>query len=191
MTRRNWVWAASLLAMSLLAPLAWSKPATPPTSAYRFGDWVLIVPGIHAVPEGAAVVVDLDPQQSHELRLYWQNGKDRALALRFNDFKPGLDRAVLKAYDDIQVMDACEHGAQDRLPNERTDLPLPPDISELPDDSEFRISGSHRVLRRVGDELVADLAKFRVKVATDSPLVRAGDPASGDFCRWEMEQLED
>lgn len=191
MTRGISVRAKSLLAIAMFSPLAWSNPAAASGTAYLFGEWTLVVPGAPVAPEGEPVIVDLDPLQSHELRLYWRDGRDRALALRFNNPQLGQDRAVLKAYDDIQSIEACEHGAQEHFPAERIDLPLAPDRSELPDDSEFRITGSHRVVRRVGDELVADLQNFRVKVATDSPLVRAGDPAGGDFCRWEMEQGDD
>lgn len=183
--------ARLLLAIALCSPPVWAGTSPMPTTAFRFGEWTLVVPGTHTVEDGAAVIVDLDAQQSHELRLYWQDGRDRALALRFNELERAKDRAVLRAYEDIQAIEACAHGAQEDFPAARSDLPLPDEIIELPDDSEFRITGSHRVLRRVGDELVADLSKFRVKVATDSPLVRAGDPSGGDFCRWEMEQPED
>ena len=51
-------------------------------------------------------------------------------------------------------------------------------------------AGSDRGLRRVGEELIADLGPYRVKIALDSPIVRLGEWDSADFCRFELHERE-
>jgi len=181
----------SVMPMALAAPFD-------PGSAMRFGQWTLARPAQAASPSLLTnQVYKLVPgkDQAEELFLYYRDGQDRALLLHF-EAEGEKDRAVMRTNWLSERLNGCRYGMPARLPPLLTVLgvkKLPPgDLPELPDDSLLRIGNEgDRGLRRVGEELVADLGRFRVRILADSPIVHVGEPSSGDFCRFELKGTDD
>lgn len=180
-----------LIGFLSVMPAALAAPFEP-GSAVRFGEWTLARPAKAATPTvltGQVYKLLPGKDQPEELFLYYRDGQERALLLHF-EAEGAQDRAVLRTNWLSERLNGCRYGMPARLPTLLTVLDvkkLPPgDLPELPDDSLLRIGNEgDRGLRRVGEELVADLGRFRVRLIADSPTVHVGEPSSGDFCRFE------
>lgn len=165
-----------------------------PGVALRFGQWTLArakeAPA--ALPLAPPLYrVEPRPGQDEEIYLYFGDGEDRALLLRYSA-KPEDDRAVLMTGVFSQRLDGCKQGMPARLRPLKSVLgskeALKAERAELPDDSVLRVGDGQRSLRRVGDELIADLGRFRVRILADGANVHVGEPESGDFCRFEVDK---
>lgn len=188
---KSWLFVGLLSVM----PSAFADPFQP-GQPYRFGQWTLVrAPGAAAAATLAPQLYKLIPgQKPEELFLYYGDGKERALALSFAS-EGKEDRAVLRSGWLSERLNGCRYGMPARLPALLEVLKLkklpagePP---ELPDDSVLRMGNDgERGLRRVGDELVADLGRFRVRVLAEGPTVHVGEPESGAFCRYELGEPE-
>jgi len=172
-----------LVALAGLPGCASTAPA-PEVSGFRFGQWTMVLAGRGSAEQLSRA--PLGPGSGGaplELFLYWQDGRERALALRFDAEQAKAD---LRSRDVVQHLRACSAEGQGRIPGLASLLPSGAGLAELPEGSVVNAGGPGHGLRRVGDELVADLSGFRAKLGTDSYLVFAGDPVSGRFCRWEL-----
>lgn len=150
--------------------------------AYRFGDWTLLSP----LPIEAGTQALPVPADGLEFRFYWKDGSERAVALRFDADKGEKDRSLLRSGREQIRFDGCKRtgggGSIARLAKKS----LPEVIPELPDDTALTLNNTERGLRRDGDTVVADLGKHRVQLTSDSPVVRAGEWQTADFCRYEL-----
>lgn len=180
-----------LIGFLSVMPIGHAAPFDP-GAAIRFGDWTLARPAQAATPSvltGQVYKLVPEKNKAEELFLYYKDGEERALLLRF-EAEGKDDRAVLRTDWLSERLNGCRYGVPARLPPLLTVLGLKKmpagDLPELPDDSLLRIGNEgDRGLRRVGEELVADLGRFRVRLIADSPTVHVGEPSSGDFCRFE------
>jgi len=154
---------------------------------YRFGGWTLITPPEVDNPSLEAGPVTLVvPEKGIEFLAYWQDGSERALALRFHSTDPKQDVAAMKSYRSTRRLYGCELGPSARIKSLERSLPPEGLPTTLPEASVIELAGSDRGLRRVSDVLVADLGIARVQIAEDSPVVRLGEWGSADFCRFEL-----
>lgn len=175
-----------LLSVILIAP---SQAADAP-QIYRFGDWTLIAPPAmtpEALGSGAATLPL--PAEGVELLAYWQDGSQRAMALRFDAKDATQDAVVLKSFKRTNRIKGCKFGSIARLKPLKDWLPKDKNFepTAFPDDGAMTLlGGSVRSLRRAGDVLVADLGTYRVQIADDSSTVRLGEWNSADFCRFEL-----
>lgn len=180
-----------LLLAFFCAPCMAAKAPVRESSGFRFGDWTLVLPGLVTKAQLVEGTVELGAKGAPvEMLLYWQDGRERALALRFSETGPREDVAVLRSQAVVERLRGCTASYSASLPPLAAVLAADAARPELPDDTVIRIDGSERSLRRVGEELVADLSPYRVKVAPDTLLVRVGEPGSGEFCRWELQDEE-
>ncbi len=180
----------TLLLLVLLSVIAHTRAHAAELQLYRFGGWMLVAPAALSPQalESGAVTLPV-PAGGIEFLAYWQDGRERALALRFaSDGK--LDAAVMSSFGRGRQLKGCKLGNSARLkpmkqvlPRER---PKDADIPAFPDDATLVLAGSERRLTRAGDVLVADLGSARVQIADDSPIVRLGEWGSADFCRFEL-----
>ncbi|MDO9454269.1 MAG: hypothetical protein Q7J29_15625 [Stagnimonas sp.] len=175
-----------LLSVIFIAP---SQAADAP-QIYRFGDWTLIAPPAmtpEALRDGTATL----PLSAEgvELLAYWQDGSQRAMALRFDAKDATQDAVVLKSFKRTHRIKGCKFGSLARLKPLKDWLPKDKGFEPavFPDDGAMTLlGGSARSLRRAGDVLVADLGTTRVQIADDSSTVRLGEWNSADFCRFEL-----
>jgi hypothetical protein len=181
------------LLLGLLSGMA-SAQAAPfaPGQVYRFGQWRLLrAPASAAPAELAPGLYKLVPgAQPEELFLYFGDGEERALALQFSA-EGRDDRAVMRSGWLSERLNGCRYGLPARLPALLSVLKLKKlpagELPELPDDSVLRMGNDgERGVRRVGDELVADLGRFRLRILADGGTVHVGEPDSGAFCRYEV-----
>ncbi len=175
----------SVLLLSVISSTAlWAADSA---QVYRFGGWTLIAPPTvtaEALASGSyALPVTED---GIEFLAYWQDGRERALALRFSGQDLKKDVAVLKSAGSIRRLSGCELGPSSRLKALKSALSKTSEPTVFPDDGSVTLAGSDRGLRRVGDMLVADLGSARVQISEDSPVVRLGEWGSADFCRFEL-----
>ena len=181
----------SLLFLMVMAGVTFAAPPAA-GSVYAFGEWTLVTP----VPVEAAALVAGPytlalPAEGSEWRLYHGDGEQRSLALRVAA-DPAKDVAILHTHDFTGRLKGC-HVSFDlaaRMPRLKAVRPADAGVQELPDDTVITFAGSDRGLRRVGEELIADLGPYRVKIALDSPIVRLGEWDSADFCRFELHERE-
>jgi hypothetical protein len=159
----------------------------PGAAIYHFGQWTLIAP-VH--PESSALspgpyMLNVPPQGSDWL-LYHEDGRYRAVSLHFAANAKD-DTAVLRTNDFAGKLKGCNSslGFASNLPSLKAKRPNM-EIVDFPDDSNIIVAGSDRGLRRSGEDLIADLGPFRVKITDDSPVVRLGEWDSADFCRYEL-----
>lgn len=159
----------------------------------QFGQWTIArakeAPAPIAQSE-SLYRVNPAPDREEEIYLYFGDGVDRALLLRYA-VEPKLDRAVLATGMLSQKLNGCRQGLPARLKPLKTVLgskdALKAERPELPDDVVLRVGDGDRGLRRVGEELVADLGGFRVRILADGSNVHVGEADSGDFCRFEVD----
>ncbi len=170
------------------APAGWARGPEPATSAFRFGDWLLLVPGEVSAKQldRGAVQLQLGSKRLDFL-LYWQGGKRRSVALRFDNGDSGKDRAVQRSDHVIEALQDCDSRRAASLPELRGAEARLAYAAELPDGASIRIGDTGRGIQRVGEELIADLGRYRFKIALDSPVTRLGMPNSGDFCSYDLE----
>lgn len=184
---KNWLFVGllSVMGSALAAPFQ-------PGVALRFGEWTLA--RANTATEVIALApplyrVNPSPGRDEEIFLYFGDGEQRALLLRFSA-DPKEDRAVLMTGLFSQRLNGCRQGLPARLSPLKTVLgskqALKAERAELSDDTVLRIGDGERGLRRVGDELVADLGGFRVRILADGANVHIGEPGSGQFCRFEL-----
>lgn len=155
---------------------------------YRFGGWTLILP-----PELAASTLEAGgaalrmPLQGLEILGYWEDGSQRAFALRFDGTEAKQDKVALKSLRSVRTLKGCDFGGGARIEALKKAPEGTPPAPLLPDTLEVNLPGGDRALRRVADVLVADLGTARIQIADDSPVVRLGLWNSADFCRFEVE----
>lgn len=155
---------------------------------YRFGGWTLMLP-----PALSAATLEVGspplrmPLEGLEILAYWEDGSQRAIALRFDGSDARQDRVALKSLRSVRLLKGCEFGAGARIKAMKKMPEGQPPPPLLPDTLEVNLPGSDRSLRRVADVLVADLGTARIQIAEDSPVVRLGQWDSADFCRFEVE----
>lgn len=186
---KNWLFVGLLSVMgSVLA-----DPFTPGV-ALRFGQWTLARAADAPAPvhqAGSLYRVNPSADRQEEIYLYFGDGEERALLLRFAA-EPAEDRAVLMTGLFSQKLNGCRQGMPSRLKPLKSVLgskeALKAERVELPDDTVLRVGDGDRGLRRVGDELVADMGEFRVRILADGSNVHVGEPESGKFCRFEVEK---
>jgi len=156
-------------------------------TVYRFGDWTLIAPATVNLDllTAEAPVLKL-PVDGMEFLAYWQDGRQRALRWQFKDGETPEDLAVLKSFGRSNLLKGCAFGPPQRIPALKKVRPKGVDALEFPEAGALTIAGSERGLRRMADELVADLGHARIKIRADSPVVRLGEWDSADFCRFEL-----
>ena len=187
-TQQGFKWRnVALICVCFCAPGLAAPRARGEVSAFHFGEWTLVVPAAVTAETLATGSYPLPvASDDAEFLLYWQNGQQRALALRFNRSNAEKDVAVLRSLDTVQRLKGCTGSYGSSMKTLKQALPAGAATPELPDDTVIKLGDDGRGLRRVGDELIADLMPYRVKIALDSLLVRVGEPGSGDFCRWEL-----
>lgn len=151
--------------------------AAEPRSVYRFGEWTLLTP---LMPANGG----MPPGQ--EWLLYWQDGSQRALSLRF-DADPKREHTLLRSGAAVSRLKGCSpRGGGNIPPLHKARAQAASEDQEWADGRTLLLSGGTRGLGRSGDTLVADLADHRVQITADSPLVRVGEWDSADFCRYEL-----
>lgn len=157
--------------------------ATQPRSVYRFGEWTLVTP---LMPHDGETPPQLSAQ-GQDLLLYWQDGRRRALSLRF-DLDPKREQALLRSGAAVNRLKGCSprSGGGGIPPLRKVRAQAEGEDREWTDGSTLLLAGSARGLSRSGDTLVADMADHRVQITADSPLVRVGEWDSADFCRFEL-----
>ena len=176
-----------LFLVLLLGITAMPASAQDARSVYRFGEWTLIAPpGVDAEALAAGTLTLAVPAEGLELLAYWQDGSQRALALRFHPSDAAQDVAAMKSFNRSNRLKGCSLGSGMRIQRLKDALPKDAEPLVFPDDGALMLRGSERGLRRAGDVLVADLGKLRVQLAEDSPTVRVGEWNSADFCRFEL-----
>ncbi|MES2683290.1 MAG: hypothetical protein V4650_07180 [Pseudomonadota bacterium] len=154
---------------------------------YRFGEWTLIAPAtVNAEVLSASGPAIAVPTGGLELLAYWQDGSQRAVALRFDALDPKKDVVAMKSHRNIRRLKGCGFGTGARIKPYKAALPKDAEPVTFPDEGRLQLLGSDRSLRRAGDVLVADLGGARVQLAEDSPVVRVGEWDSADFCRFEL-----
>ncbi len=154
---------------------------------YRFGNWTLVLPAELApgTLQAGSYALRL-PVTGMELLAYWQDGSQRAVALRFSGRDPAEDAVVMKSFRSSSQLKGCEFGSGSRIKPLKAVLPTDAEALPLPEETSVVLSGSERGLRRSGDVLVADLGTARLQLSEDSPTVRLGDWNSAEFCRFEL-----
>ena len=178
----------TLLLLVLLSVIAWQPVrAEDQLRTYHFGGWTLLAPaelspaalasGGEALPIGS---------QGLELLAYWQDGSQRALALRFHGSDAKQDAVVMKSFRRVNRLNGCKFGPEATLKPLKKMQPTEIEPSQFPDDGGLQLGGSERGLRRNGEVLVLDLGTARVQLSEDSPVVRVGEWNSADFCRFEL-----
>lgn len=177
----------TLLLLVLLSVIsagtAWGQ--TP--RVYRLGGWTLITPA-DITPEAlsAGPYHMPAPAAGVEFLAYWQDGSERALAVRFHGSDAGQDQIRLKSYHRTHRIKGCGLGVGSRIASLKKMLPKDAEPMEFPDGSAVLFSGNDRSLRRQGELLVIDQSTLRVQLSEDSALIRAGESDSGDFCVFEL-----
>lgn len=161
--------------------------AAEPAQVYSFGGWTLIAPA-EISPEAlrAGPHVLRLPSTGIELLAYWQDGSQRAVAIRFSGEAPERDAVVLKSYRRSNRLKACKFGQPSRFKVLKKARPANVEAVEFPEGANLLLDGTERGLRRDGDMLVADLGGARVQLQEDSPTVRVGQWDSAEFCRYEL-----
>ena len=154
---------------------------------YRFGGWTLLAPA-DVTPDVLSPAPYLAPMplEGMEFLAYWQDGKERALALRFSGIEAKQDAIALQSFRSTSLLKGCTFGARGRIKPLKDVLPKDAEALAFPDGGALQLVGSERGLRRNGDILVADLGSARVQITADSPVVRVGEWNSADFCRFEL-----
>ncbi len=183
----------TLLSLVFLLVIVWQPlHAEGPLHTYRFGDWTLLAPA-EITPSALASGREALPiaSQGLELLAYWQDGSQRALALRFSGSDEKQDAVVLKSFRRVNRLNGCRFGPDARLKSLKSMLPKEVEPVEFPDDGGLQLVGSARGLRRNGEMLVLDLGTARVQLSQDSPVVRVGEWNSADFCRFELRAKPD
>ncbi|MES2884369.1 MAG: hypothetical protein V4709_06170 [Pseudomonadota bacterium] len=178
----------TLLSLVLLSVILWQPlRAEEPLRVYRFGSWTLLTPA-EISPETLASGREALPigSQGLELLAYWQDGSQRALALRFDGSDAKQDAVVMKSFRRVNSLKGCKFGPDARLKPFKKMLPKDAEPVDFPDDGGLQLVGSERGLRRNGEVLVLDLGTARVQLSEDSPVVRVGEWNSADFCRFEL-----
>lgn len=170
------------LFLAVMASAPVSAFAADDPVAYRFGDWVLLSP----VPLESGTQALKVPVDGLEFRFYWKDGSERAVALRFDGDRGEKDRSLLRSGREQIRFDGCKRAGAGGSIAKLSKKALPEAIPELPDDTALTMNSTERGLRRDGDTVVADLGKHRVQLTSDSPVVRAGEWQSADFCRYEL-----
>lgn len=165
--------------------------AAEPSQVYRFGGWTLITPA-EVSPEAlrAGPYALRLPLNGIELLAYWQDGSQRAVAIRFSGEAAEKDVVVMKSYRRFNRLKACEFGQPSRFKALKKARPAGVEALEFPDGASLLLGGSERGLRREGDVLVADLGGARVQLQEDSPTVRLGQWDSAEFCRYELVEAD-
>lgn len=185
--------ALLLAASSSLA----AAPLLEPGVAYRFGDWLLLRPAA-AVPPSTAraglVVIDSGEQDENLYLFNRKAASDTAVQLHFDGRRREQDFAALRRGDaSSRRLKGCDDGRNSDFAIKSLrrligkNIPALTQLPELSDDSLVSIhtAAGERSLRRVGEELIADLGGYRIKLALDTDTLRLGDPVSGDFCYFE------
>ena len=178
----------TLLSLVLLSVITWQPlRAEDPLTVYRFGGWTLLAPAAlsPAALESGSEALPIS-SQGLELLAYWQDGSQRALALRFDASDAKQDTVVMKSFRRVNRLNGCKFGADARLKPLKSLLPKEAEAVEFPDEGGLRLTGDERGLRRNGEVLVLDLGTARVQLSEDSPVVRVGEWNSADFCRFEL-----
>lgn len=174
-----------VLLLSLIPSSAVIAAETP--QVYRFGGWTLIAPA-EVSPEAlrAGPYTQRLPLTGLEFLAYWQDGSQRAVAIRFSGEDPKQDAVVMKSYRRVNQLKACEFGPSARLKPLKKTRPAGVEAVVFPDEASLLLGDTERGLRREGDLLVADLGSARVQLQADSPTVRLGQWDSAEFCRYEL-----
>lgn len=155
---------------------------------YRFGGWTLILPpALTATTLEAGGAPLRMPLEGLEILGYWEDGSQRAIALRFDGTDAKKDKVALKSLRSVRALKGCDFGGGARIEALKKVPEGTPPAPLLPDTMEVNLPGGDRALRRVADVLVADLGTARIQIADDSPVVRLGLWDSADFCRFEVE----
>lgn len=178
----------TLLSLVLLSVIAWQPlRAEEPLRVYRFGGWTLLTPAelSPAALESGREALSIG-SQGLELLAYWQDGTQRALALRFDAGDAKQDAVVMKSFRRVNRLNGCKFGPDATLKPLKKMLPKESEPMDFPDDGSLQLIGAERGLRRNGEMLVLDLGTARVQLSEDSPVVRVGEWNSADFCRFEL-----
>ena len=182
----------TLLSLVLLSVISAGPTWAATPQVYRFGSWTLIAPA-EVTPE--ALATGPHPISSRasgvEFLAYWQDGAQRALALRFDGSDGAKDLVALKSHHRSHRIKGCGLGGSARIAPLSKALPKDVEPVEFPDGGAVSLSGTDRGVRRAGELLVIDQGPLRVQLAEDSPLVRAGAWASAEFCRFELNPVDE
>jgi hypothetical protein len=149
--------------------------------AYRFGDWTLVSP---APLETGTQSIRLGTE-GMEFQIYWKNGRERALSFHFAASEEEADRSLIRSGRSVTRFAGCKPRGGGRIAS-MPKLPPREELPPLPDGSALLMGDTERGLRRQGELLIVDLKCHRTQIASDSPLVRAGEWDSADFCRYEL-----
>lgn len=179
-----------LLLSLILANAALAAPEDE-SSTYRFGEWAFVMPRAITIEElTQGPYAWQPPLKGLEFLLYWGDGKERALALRFSGENAKDDMTLLRSRFSTDRLKGCQPRGTGRVRPQKKEKEgeiskvEPP---EFPDDASIVFTGSERSLRRYGEILAFDLGTHRVQITRDSPVVRIGEWNSADFCRFELE----
>lgn len=182
----------TLLLLVLLSVISAGPARAQTPQVYRFGSWTLIAPA-EVTPE--ALATGPHPISSRasgvEFLAYWQDGAQRALALRFDGSDGAKDLVALKSHHRSHRIKGCGLGGSARIAPLSKALPKDVEPVEFPDGGAVSLSGTDRGVRRAGELLVVDQGPLRVQLTEDSPLVRAGAWASAEFCRFELSPVDE
>ena len=163
---------------------AMPTPAQAAGQAYRFGGWTLFAP---VAIEGGAQALGA-PEKPLEFLLYWQDGSERAVSLSFGP-DAAQDRSALKTGRAMLRFIGCKSRGGGRVAKAPRKPVASPLDTEFPDETSLLLPDGERGLCRSGELLIADLGGYRVQLAEDSPVVRAGEWDSADFCRFELQDI--
>lgn len=181
----------SRLLLLLILPTATAAADAGPVGVYRFGEWTVISPVLlnteALVPGPYSFEL---PTSGAEFLLYWQNGKERALAVRFESKPSKDDVTVLRSRYSMSRLKGCEPREGGRIKPLKKARPAEVEAIEFPDDAVVVIAGSERGIARQGETLAFDLGSHRVQITQDSPVVRVGEWGSADFCRFVLKDKD-
>lgn len=181
----------SRLLLLLILPSAAAAAPAVPAGLYRFGEWTVITPTVLDTDALVPGPYSLElPISGAEFLLYWQEGKERALAVRFESSTPKDDVTVLRSRYSMGRLKGCKPRDGGRIKSLKKARPAKVEAAEFPDDAVIVIAGSERGIARHGETLAFDLGSHRVQITQDSPIVRIGEWGSADFCRFELKDKE-
>ena len=175
----------------LILPSAYAAGPSEDVGVYQFGEWTLITPTKIEVDElvPGPHVLRL-PVSGMEFLLYWHDGKERALAVRFDGENLKDDVTVLRSRYTTDRLKGCTPHFGGRIKSLKKARPAKVEAVEFPDDGAIVITGSERGFIRHGETLAFDLGTHRVQITQDSPIVRVGEWGSADFCRFELKDKD-
>ena len=179
-----------LLLLLILPGVGLAAPAAA-VGVYQFGEWTLITPMQVTADELAPGPYTQGlPITGMEFLLFWRDGKERALAVRFDGKDPKDDVTVLRSRNSTDRLKGCKLRDSGRIKSLKKARPAKFEAVEFPDDGAFTIADSTRGFIRHGETLAFDLGSHRVQITEDSPVVRVGEWGSADFCRFELKDKD-